>query len=208
MGENNLFYKGGHLSDFLEEKKLQIKKEIFEFDEEKFLGEKEEDLERFLREKYTSHPPVLKKDEKYLLNPKEVDIDVSRDQGRDIFDRSGPFYIKGTLITVVIPFNGDAALFNYRPPTYSLSIPQGIINRNELCLEYKLTEYNAKSLENKITHDIQQIESHLNWAKNAIDNFNTSLKDFINNLIEERKKKIIESREFINKLKIPIKKRE
>ena len=150
----------------------------------------------------------MRKDEKYLLEPKEIDIDVSRDQNRITFNRSEPFYIKGTLITVVVPFNGDADLFNYRPPTYSLSIPQGIIYRNELHLEYRLTEYNPESLENEITRDIQQIESHLNWAKNAIDNFNTSLKDFINNLIEERKKKIIESKEFINKLKIPIKKGE
>jgi len=208
MRENNLFYNEGRLGDFLDERKIKIKEEIFNFDKERILNENPEDLEKHFGNKYTLHSPVLRKDEKYLLEPKEIDIDVSRDQNRITFNRSEPFYIKGTLITVVVPFNGDADLFNYRPPTYSLSIPQGIIYRNELHLEYRLTEYNPESLENEITRDIQQIESHLNWAKNAIDNFNTSLKDFINNLIEERKKKIIESKEFINKLKIPIKKGE
>lgn len=208
MRENYLFYTKGDLRNYLESRKLEIKEEINRFDEDYILKVSEEDLVKTLVQKYILYPPILILDKKYQLEPKEVDVDVSQDRNRIIIDISKPFYIKGTLITVVIPFEGDEELFYYRPSTFSLVIPQGRIEDNELFLEYTVTHYDSDSLKNEIQKDIQQIESHLNWAKNDIDNFNNSLDDYIRNLIKTRKNKLLKDRNLVSSLDIPIKRRQ
>jgi hypothetical protein len=207
MKEDYLFYTKGDLRDYLEHKKLEVKGEIDGFDENYILNVSEEELIKALVEKYTLEPPTLKIDEKYLLEPREVDVDVSQDPNRVIFDRSRPFYIKGTLTTMVIPFEGDEELFYFQPSTFSTVIPRGKIHENNLYLEYITTHHDAESLKKEIEHDIQQIQSHLSWVKNDVNNFNNSLENDIKNLIKTRKDKLLRDRNLLSCLDIPIKKR-
>lgn len=44
MREDYLFYTKGHLSDYLEHRKLEIKEEIYRFDEDYILNVSEEEL--------------------------------------------------------------------------------------------------------------------------------------------------------------------
>jgi len=208
MREDYLFYTKGYLRDFLESQKLEIKEEIYGFGEDYLLNISEEDLAQSLIEKHILESPALKTDEKYLLEPKEVDVDASEDPNRIIFefDRGKPFYIKGTSITVVIPFEGDNELFNYQPLTFSTVVLHGVIYENELHLDYTTTEHNSDSLKKEVEHDIQQIKSHLDWVKNDVNNFNNSLESYVKNLIKTRKEKLLKDRNLVSALDIPIKK--
>jgi hypothetical protein len=207
MSENYLFYKNGELRDYLERKKLEIKNEIYRFDEDYILNISEEDLVGSLRKKYVLNPPILKTDEKYQLEPKEIDIDVSQDYGRAIFDRSNPFYVKGTLITIVIPFEGNGELFHFQPSTWSTIFPQGKIIGNELFLEYSTTHHDPDYLKREIEQNIQTIQSYLSWIKNDVDNFNNSLESYIRDLVKTRKEKLLKDRNLVSNLDIPIRKR-
>jgi len=207
MSKNYLFYKYGELRNYFEGIKSEIKNEIYSFDENYILNVNEEELIRALVEKYTLHPPVLKLDEKYLLEPREVDIDVSQDPNRVIIDRSKPFYIKGTLITVVIPFEGDEKLFHFQPSAWSSILLQGKINGNELFLEYPVTHSDSDSLKIQIERDIQSIQLYLTRVKNDVDYFNNSLENYIRNLIKTRKEKLLKDRTLVISLDIPIRKR-
>jgi hypothetical protein len=62
-----------------------------------------------LIEQFSINVPVLDEEKKYALT-KETQVDVSRDPRRFIRDRSQPFYIAGTEVRVVIPFQGDLIL--------------------------------------------------------------------------------------------------
>ena len=207
MNENYLFYEKGDLRDYLERKKLEIKDEIYGLNEDYILNVSEADLLESLRKKYIMNPPILKVDEKYQLEPQETDVDVSQDYGRVILNRQKPFYIKGTLITIVIPFDGDEELFHFQPSTFSTVLPEGKIIENKLFLEYTKTDYEVDSLKRKIEQDIQTIQSYLNWVKNDVDNFNNSLENYIRDLIKTRKDKLLKDRNLASSLDIPIKKR-
>src|SRR5438132_3441536 len=65
--------------------------------------------------------PLLHDENKHALT-KETQVDVSRDPMRrfiyDAYD-SGPRYVAATEITFVIPFDGDAALFDVQPSTFT-----------------------------------------------------------------------------------------
>src|ERR1035437_2718788 len=54
--------------------------------------------------------PVLD-DAAVSFSDAEIDIDVSGDPNRMFFDRSEPFYVKGTRFTFHIPFTGEGVAF-------------------------------------------------------------------------------------------------
>ena len=61
-----------------------------------------------LLEEFGINVPVLEEDKK-VAETKEAQVDVSRDPTRFIRDRSRPFYVGGTEITVIVPFRGERA---------------------------------------------------------------------------------------------------
>jgi len=70
--------------------------------------------------------PALSEGEKYTTT-REKQIDVSQDPSRRIRDRSRPFYLSGTEITIHVPFQGDPGLFGVQPTTSNLNPPVGDI---------------------------------------------------------------------------------
>jgi hypothetical protein len=207
MREDYLFNIDRPLSKYLENKKLEVKREIYELKEDYILNVSEEDLAKALVEKYTFEPPKLMIDKIYSLEPKEIDVDVSQDPNRNILDRSRPPFRKGTLITIVIPFEGDEELFYYQPSTYYSGTLKGNIQENNLFLEYKITHHDAEALKKDIDHDIKWIQFHLKYVENDVNNYNNSLENYIKNLIKTRKDKLLQDRNLLSSLNIPIKKR-
>jgi hypothetical protein len=206
MKGDYLFNQKGYLYDYLESKKLKIKEEIYGFDEDYILNVSEDDLVKALTSKYMLKPPVLKLDEKYQLEPKEIDVDVSRDPSRYISDRRRPFYIKGTLITVIIPFDGDEELFCYSPSPF-IRLPMGRISKDNLIMEYKITSHNPELLKKMIDDEIQLVQNCLSIVKKDVDNFNNSLENYIRNLVKTRKEKLLKDRNLASSLDIPIRRR-
>ena len=88
-----------------------------------------------LVEQFDINVPVLHDDQK-VAEARETQVDVSRDPMRMIRNRSQPFYVAGSEIKFIIPFSGDAALFDVRPSTFTLSPPWGNVESGELHLIY------------------------------------------------------------------------
>ena len=118
MPQDILFYRKGDLRNYLEARKQALKREVESFSKDYLLNTNEDQLIRYLINKYTLEAPELRESKMYLQDPSEPDIDVSQDPMRGIFDRNKPFYIKGVSITVVIPFNGESRLFHFQPSSY------------------------------------------------------------------------------------------
>jgi len=207
MREDYLFNIERPLSEYLENKKLEVKREIDELKEDYILNVSEEDLTKALVEKYILETPKIMIDKIYSLEPKEVDVDVSQDPNGNILDRSRPPYRKGTLFTIVIPFEGDKELFYYQPSAYCSGTRKGNIQENKLFLEYKITHHDAEALKKDRDHDIEWIQYYLKYVENDVNNYNNSLENYIKNLIKTRKDKLLQDRNLLSSLNIPIKKR-
>lgn len=197
--ERNYLFSKGYLSNFVESQKLKIKEEIYSFGEDYLLNVSEEDLVKSLVKKYTLTPPVLKMDEKHLIGPKEIDVQ-KEDYGEIV-------PLKGTLIEVIIPFEGNQELFHYLPSTHQ-NLPQAEIDINGLHLHYAMTSHDAEFIKKRIDQDIQQITAYLQWVRNDVDNFNNSLESYVKGLIKTRKEKLLKDRNLVSALDIPIKKRD
>lgn len=203
-----LFYRNGDLRDYFERVKLTAKKEVEGFDTNYLLNASEEDLVKHLVGKYSLDAPVLNSDKKYIYNQPEVDIDVSRDSHRAVFDRSEPSFVKGLSVTIAVPFTGDLTFFGYKPGTFTFNPPRGEIVGNEVHLTYQQVEHNAEELSKEIDRKVRDIGKYLGWVKRDIEGFNSSLEPFIHELIKHRKAKRLKDLDLVSKLGIPLKKRE
>lgn len=114
--------------------------EVDDTNAEYLLNVSEEDFCQYLIRKHTIHPPVLKVEDIYAYEPVEVDIDVSRDPRRAIYDRSRPFYVKGTRVTIEVPFDGEEDLFDFRPSSFDSCPPRGVVRDSALRLVYDVLE--------------------------------------------------------------------
>ena len=55
------------------------------------------------------------------MDVEEVQVDVSGDRQRAIFDRSRPFYMPGFRVTYYVPFRGDTDLLKCQPNTFAIA---------------------------------------------------------------------------------------
>lgn len=208
MKTNLLFFGKGSLYDFLEQRKAELIKEVESYEPDYILNVSEEDFCQYLLSKYSLKPPKIYEDNIYIYSQKEVDIDVSKDPTRIIFDRSRPFYVKGTQIIIAVPFEGDAELLQYTPSTYTFNFPRGKVVEEEIHLIYEMVEHNAERLKQEYQRDLKEIKMYLEWVTRDVESFNNSLESFVRELVSQRKKKLLDDIGLVSSLGIPIKRRE
>jgi len=192
MTSDILFIRRGHLRDFLERKKDNLKKEIGSYDSDYILNASEEDLCQHLLSKYLIEKPTLIEDKKYVYDSKDVDI--------------GP--AKGTLVMIAIPFDGDGELFQYQPSTFTLNPPRGEISNQELHLTFEMTEANAQKLQQIHQRELDEIKRYLGWVKTDVDVYNGSLEPFVRQSVSDRKEKLLADLGMVTALGIPVKRRD
>ncbi len=156
-----------------------------------------------LIEEFSIDVPVLDDEKKYALT-KETQVDVSRDPRRLITDRSRPFYIGGTEVRIVIPFHGDAGVFNVQPTSFSLNPPLGEIHDQELHLVYTLTDA-AFDIEGAANRSIGEIKQYLQNLQHSAEQLKHELQQLINSLIQKRRQERGTHSQIVAGLKIPVK---
>ena len=110
MRDNLLFYGGGDMFSVLQAQRAKVKPSVEQIPKDKLLNASEGDLVTALIEDLRLDVPVIS--EEHLVDTQESKVDVSRDPMRLIIDRSGPFFVPGTLVVVSIhspeirPFSG------------------------------------------------------------------------------------------------------
>lgn len=204
----NLLFCSEELHIFLEMRKQALTEEFESMEPNYVLNASEDDLCKYLVSKYTFDAIELHEDQIYVYDQREVNIDVSQDPMRAIFDRDRPFYLKGASVTIAVPFEGDSELFQYRPSTFTYSPPRGQITEHEIHLTYEEVEHNAEELKKNYTKDVSEIKQYIGWIKNDVESFNTTLESLVKQLITRRKKKLLDAQGVVGALGIPIKQRD
>jgi hypothetical protein len=156
-----------------------------------------------LIEDFSLDVPVLEEDKKYATT-KEVQVDVSRDPRRFITDRSRPFYINGTEIRIIVPFQGDPGMFGVQPSSFTLNPPRGEIVGHELHLPYQLTDASF-DLEADAKRTIAQINQYLGNLRTSAQQIKLEIQQLVNSLFEQRKRERGTHAQIVAKLSIPVK---
>jgi hypothetical protein len=155
-----------------------------------------------LIERFSINVPVLDEEKKYAIT-KETQVDVRHDPRRRILDRSRPFYIAGTEVRIVVPFHGDAGLFDVQPTMFNLNPPCGEIQANELHLVYELTDP-AFDVEAAANRTIGQIKQYLSSLLGSAEQLKGDLQQLVTSLVEKRKQEHGTHSQIVAGLKIPV----
>jgi TIR domain. len=156
-----------------------------------------------LIEEFSLNVPVIDADKKYALT-KQTQVDVSQDPMRNILDRSRPFYIRGTEVKVVIPFEGDAWMFDVRPTMFSMNPPIGGIKNNELHFVYKLADAGF-DVSGDVNRQLGYIDQHLRSLRDSAEIFKNELQQLVSGLIQQRKRDRDTHSKIVANLKMPVK---
>lgn len=208
MRDDTLFCRKGDLRRFLAGRQKALKDEIDNLETNYILNVSEEDLCQHMLSKYLIESPALIEGNTHILSHEDVDIDVRHDPMRDIDDKSHPFYVKGTKITIAVPFKGDEELFQYQPSRFDYNLPQGVIRNQQIHLIYRTIEHDAERIKEKYNRAIEQIKKCLDVVKSDVEVYTKQLDSFIRKTVCERKNKLLADQSLVASLGIPIKRRE
>lgn len=201
------FFAELDLRKVMEYREKQMIEEIDGFSENQVLNTAPEDLVQFVVEKYRIEPVRLLKDQ-MRADVDDVQVDVSRDPHRVVFNRSKPLMRPGTATTVEIPFEGEEDLFRCVASKRSLSPPRGAVDGR--LVKHRITQTNpdANEVRKGIDEWVREIETNLERIENDLNPWNDRLPQSARARLERRRKKFLDDRNFGEALGIPLKRRD
>jgi hypothetical protein len=208
--EDLLFYQQGDFRDLLETLKAGLRAEIDGQSRDYLLNTPEQDLCNYLTGRHSLSVPVLYDDRKAAHPAEDVDIDVRGRFDYAIIDDDEPHIVKGTSITVAIPFDGDGQLFHFRPSSYSLIGIRGRVVGNEIHLTYSglPQDMSSEKIKNDMDREITRIKEYLKSMANDAEAHNKLIESEARKLVTVRKEIILKDEVLVGGLGIPIKRKE
>ena len=180
--------------------------EIGSLSEDSVLNTSQEELCDYFVEKYKVESPAID-DSGIQTDYGDSQIDVSHRFDYAVFDRGRPTYVTGTRITFFVPFSGDAALFKYRPSTFSLNPPRGVVRGNELVFVYDRTKQDASNIGTEFDRDLSNVQQNLSRIADQVRQFNSTIYTAASQQIAARRQKLLQDRGIIESLGFPLRRR-
>jgi hypothetical protein len=205
MRPNYLFSKVDWFSVEEHQKKTMIE-EISRLESNRLLNSSITDLCDYFEEKYRIDVPVLLED-KIVVDQQETKIDVSQDHRRAIRDRSRPFYIDGTQIEVMVPFEGEAEVFTIQPTSFTLNPPAADIRGNNLLITITGTDLKPEKVRSGIDRTIGSIKGSLKTLHENAAGLNKQLRGIAEAHIKRRREKLLADQDLVSALGFPLKQR-
>lgn len=202
-----LLFSDYDLYSVLQRREAEMLEEIDALDGNRLLNTSVDDLCDYFEQKYKLEVPRLRESE-IAVDQSETNVDVSQDPRRVIFDRSKPFYIKGTTVRFFIPFDGDQELFKCRPGPFTLNPPRGGVTAGELILSFTRTEHDANEVKAKFDRTLSTTRQYLERIEHDVSTFNSSLRDKARQRIDTRRQKLLKDQGLVAALGFPLRKRE
>jgi len=177
-----------------------IAKDVKDWPKNKVLGVPIDDLIGELIKKYELIVPRLIAADKHVSHSGESAIPA-----RNQFDYGrGGMMTPVETITIAIPFEGDPDLFSFAASTRNFNPPHGSVNGNQLSFTIFDRKLTAESVRAQIDRTISDIEMHLGWLRKDADAWNMQLPLLAREIVEQRKKELMDRDNVVASLGIPL----
>ena len=205
-GNRELLFRSKDLSALISTWESRLKDEIEEWNPNRILSTSEHDLVAYLVGRFTLDPPSLLRDQVYIDQEGETNIDVSRRFEYNL-GRLGPYHVPGSYVTVGIPFEGDGGLFRFKASTYSSNPPYGQVSGSSVLVSFQDVKLDPQRLRNEIDTLLGNIEQHLEWIRNDCNQWNDRVLEIAKQCIHNRKQRLLEHSDMVSALGLPMKRR-
>lgn len=203
-------FSEGELRRFLDDRIERAKADVEAVPAQRLLGADEAVLADELLQRHTLHLPSVRWDAREVHEPREVDVDVSRERDRAGFGRDRQLIAKGVEIPMVVPFEGDPELFRHHPNRYGAGPPYASVRGNELHFGYTLSRLDddgQKALKNQIDQDGRLLSTFLAGVGDDVGVYHHNLRNEITQAIAARKRRLGQTSDLLTKLGIPVRRR-
>jgi hypothetical protein len=179
-----------------------MREKVESFGEDYILTTPEEDLVEALAGEAEWNPPAI--GEPFIAADREINVRRSHTD----YGRSRTHITKATQIEVHIPFSGDATFFRMQPPHSQWTPLFASIDSDHLEIILEGSNLSSEALRREIEKFVTDLKFHLDQIVEAAKSHNAAIADKIRPLIQQRKKRILERREMVSSIGLPIKQRE
>ncbi|MEV6980901.1 hypothetical protein AB0M95_06520 [Sphaerisporangium sp. NPDC051017] len=177
-----------------------MKNLLHKWDQEALLRAPEHDVIETLIKLGTVDCPRLLRHEAWMLEPTET-IQQSSKFGRRVERRV-------SLLTLVVPYEGERILFFTRPSRYPKTPPSVEYlddSQLRLTVEGELTD--GTQVRKRFDQQLNEIERWLGWAREEIDPHNAKIRESVPSLVSRRRAELLAVRDVQAAVGFPIRKR-
>lgn len=204
MARNPLFSKYDVHALVTQSLEERVKKEVDSLKSDEILRANEGELLEYVYGRMEMTIPTLDEDAIHY-DEREVQVDARRfANNRMFFDSNRPYYVTGTRVRVLIPFDGDANVFHIRPSLGSSSgYPIGETLKNEIVLTYEQEIPDGTAVKQSYLSALAEINKYLANIEGHFAGFNKQIRPIIEQQIKQRKEKLIASASIGDALGLP-----
>jgi hypothetical protein len=206
-GEQQRLFTKGDLGPTLDNILKKALGEVESMDANHLLQVSETDLVDHIVHEYPIEPVSLLKDQMYVTEPQEVDIDIAGDP--NVFALPGqPVIVRGVAFSVVVPFTGSEVVFYCRPTTFDFNPPVGRIESKDLYLDFRQTQRNSNAIKKTMDQSIAHIEGYLQSGEAQVRQYSQRLVQEVRQAIAARKNRLLANQGLVASLGLPMKRRD
>jgi hypothetical protein len=199
-------FQGNQVSDFLEHNTNRIQYETGEAAEDYILNVNEEEYVNYLEQKFTIDTPHIDFD--------QMSVDSYEDEiPAEYFPQSIPAYFNQgksypkQVIVYHLPYTGNSELFKYTPRSSQMLYPEVYLQSNNVCFDIINFNNNPDEIKREADKFISSIRIDIGNVIQEIDAYNSQIRASIQGIFKTRKHKILESRNLLASLGVPLRKR-
>jgi hypothetical protein len=197
--EGTILFQNGFLADFLRTRLGQAHSVITDKPANELLTVPIEDQVETIVAQFRLIVPALREDLAHSEEPEELTLLVN-DYGRQL-------QVPSVRYKVAVPFEGNRRLFTLCPSSYYTSFPCAAVEDQELIIS--LVGYNVTSdeLNKQIEKIIAEVKQYLVWQGSQVEPYNDQLRGSVRKAIEDRKARILNSKNVAASLRYPLRRR-
>lgn len=207
MAREDYLFSEYELSTVIRGHQAKLLQEIDSIDPDQLLKTSPGDWATYFEEKFKIAIPEVHRDRAHV-DQSEAQIDVSRDPRRALFiDREGPVYVRGTKVTLTVPFSGDPNIFKCRASTYTTAPPMAQVHGGEILIVMHVLDEDGEQVRQRLEGTLAEIERYLGYARADVGGSNSAIRQQVGERVEARRQKILRDRSLVESLGFPLKRR-
>lgn len=179
-----------------------IRAEVDSLGEDYLLNVAEEDLIASLVKKFEWNPPEL--GEAHLASHRES----QQERHHSDYGRRRSYTVRTTEIIVNVPYSGDTSFFRMQPPQRHWNTPCANIRSDCLEIVFEVEKADGEKIRQSIEKFVADVRYHLDQLVRVAREHNESLPQLIRTEIQARKKRILERRDLVSSIGLPLRYRD
>lgn len=207
---DNQLFSERDLSDIFRGHLVGAQKEVDKITKGLFQSNSDEQIVQHIYSKMEISPLEIHPDAGEITEPLESKIQ-KRGRFQDVI------YVKGVELEYSLAYSGESDLWKYRPGTYTYNPPNGnfhpdrindLIGIIKIKFFYPDSEFKPENVKTEIDNAVKKISEYLAWSKKDVLLHNNQLLAEIKRLVTQRRDRLGGIQATMEKLEIPVRKRE